>query len=186
MKKELTVLINDLKATQKVFFYDETRTKQAIVLPLLHSIGWNIFDVDEVFPEYPVGGGKIDYSLRYKNENKVFILVRRPGEDLTKFAAFLLEMGREGTAGIGILTNGVEWQFFLPNREDESEFKFHTLDLTQQDTEDLVKKFISYLSRDHVRKGKAAEDGEKVFRSRKKKTPHPGSLDGRLERKRIR
>ncbi len=169
MKKELTALIKSLKDDAKIFYYDEIRTKQAIILPALHAIGWNIFDVEEVFPDYPVGGGNVDFSLRYDNENKVFLMVRRPGEDLAKYEPLLIELGREGTAGIGVLTNGIEWHFYLPNRAGGEQYKFHTLSIVQQNIEDLVKKFVGFLSRDHVRKGKAEEEGEKVFRSRKKK-----------------
>jgi predicted type IV restriction endonuclease len=170
MKKELTTLLKGLRTDERITFFDETRTKQAMVLRLLHSLGWDIFNVEEVFPDYPVAGEKVDFSLRHDNENKVFIVVRRPSEDLNKFEHVIVALSREASAGIGVLTNGIEWRLFLPLRDDlQGQSKFHTIEILKQEPSDLVKKFISYLSREHVRKGKSEEDGEKVFRSRKKK-----------------
>lgn len=171
MKKELLAILNDVRSDEKVAYYDVNRIKQAIVLRILQTLGWDIFNVDEVFPDYPVGNDRVDFSLRYDNENMVFVGITGPNEDLTaNYINQLLALSREATAKIAVLTNGVEWQLFLPLRESEDDkFKFHTLHLFKQDPDDLVKKFVDYLSREHVRKGKAWEDAEKVFRSRKKK-----------------
>lgn len=64
MIEQLTAFIESLKANPKVSAYDEAATKQAIILPLLHLLGWDIHNIDEVTPEFSVENRRVDYSLR--------------------------------------------------------------------------------------------------------------------------
>ncbi len=51
---------------------------------MLTLLGWNQFNIDEVTPEYSVSGKRVDYALRHNGSNKVFIEVKKAGEDLEK------------------------------------------------------------------------------------------------------
>jgi len=57
--------------------YDETATKQALVLRILKSLGWDPFNIDEVYPGYSVGSKRVDYALKFNGRNKVFIEVKK-------------------------------------------------------------------------------------------------------------
>lgn len=70
--------INQIKSNTRLNYYDETQTKQAIILPLLQYLGWNVFDVEEVAPEFLVENKRIDFALRINNNNQVFIEVKKP------------------------------------------------------------------------------------------------------------
>ena len=91
MKSKITAFINDLKSNKQISSFDKASTKQAVVLRLLSLLGWDIFNVDEVSPNYSVGKRQIDYSLRIKNKNKVFINVKKAGESLENYQKELFE-----------------------------------------------------------------------------------------------
>jgi len=64
MKERLISFANELKSKQEIGSYDEQATKQAIVLRILATLGWQIFDTNEVYPEYALESQRVDYSLR--------------------------------------------------------------------------------------------------------------------------
>ena len=82
MKEELLHLIRDLRGDQKIFGLDEASTKQARILRPLFVLGWDHFNINEVAPEYGVESKRVDFALRLANTSKVFIEVKRAGEEL--------------------------------------------------------------------------------------------------------
>ncbi len=42
---------------------NETRTRMALIDPLLHALGWDVSDPGMVKPEYKIGNGWADYAL---------------------------------------------------------------------------------------------------------------------------
>jgi len=90
MKEPVQGLIKEIQLNGRFHSIDEAATKQAIIIRFLSYLGWDPYNLDQVSPEYSVGGGKIDYALRYKGNNKVFIEVKRVGEDLDKHQDQLL------------------------------------------------------------------------------------------------
>ena len=42
---------------------NETRTRMALIDPLMHALGWDVSDPGVVTPEYKVSGGWADYAL---------------------------------------------------------------------------------------------------------------------------
>lgn len=114
MKDQLVSFIDSLKADRRILFFDEAATKAAVVVKLLSLLGWDIFDVDEVTPEYSVAARRVDYSLRIGNVNKVFVEVKRTGEELENHQEQLLSYSFQQGVRLAILTNGVAWWFYLP------------------------------------------------------------------------
>jgi predicted type IV restriction endonuclease len=80
MKQQIESFIDELKTNNKISTFDEASTKQAVVLRLLSFLGWDIFNVEEVCPDYSVNSHNVTYALRAKNSNKVFIDVKRAQE----------------------------------------------------------------------------------------------------------
>ncbi len=64
MQERLLSFIKNLKSDRNIKSFDEAATKQTIILQCLHILGWNTFSIDEVYPEFSVGKGRVDYSLR--------------------------------------------------------------------------------------------------------------------------
>ena len=128
MKEKLLQLIQQLKLDKRLVSFDEASTKQAVILRILSLIGWDTFNIDEVVPEYSIGGKKVDFSLRHSNANKTFIEVKKIGEDLEKHQEQLLNYSFQEGVKLSILTNGITWWFYLPLHEGSWEQrKFYTI-----------------------------------------------------------
>lgn len=171
MIEQLTTFIENLKEDRRVVSFDEAATKQAIVLRLLSLLDWDTFNIDEITPEYSVGGTKVDYSIRVGNINKVFIEVKKIGEELEKHQEQLLNYSFKEGLKLANLTNGMTWWFYLPLHEGSWEQRrFYTIDILQQETEEIVSKFIDLLSKENIASGAAIQNAEAVYKSHKKQT----------------
>lgn len=169
MKEQLKDFINRLKADRRLDIYDEAATKQAVVLRLLSLLGWDTFDIDEVTPEYSLVGKRVDYSLRINNINKVFIEVKRIGIELGNHQEQLLNYSFQQGVKLSILTNGITWWFYLPLNEGSWEQrKFYTIDIPQQDTEDITNKFLDFMAKENINSGKAIQNAESIYRGQQK------------------
>jgi len=170
MQDKLISLIESLKADRRISSFDEASTKQAVVVKLLYLLGWDIFNIDEVTPEYSVGAKRVDYSLRIGNLNKVFIEVKKTGENLEDHQEQLLNYSFQEGVKLSVLTNGVTWWFYLPLNEGSWEQrKFYAIDILQQDSKDVATKFIDFLSKDNVASGKAIQNAEAIYKGQQKK-----------------
>ncbi len=169
MKEQLLNFIDSLKSDRKILSFDEAETKNGVVLRLLSILGWYIFNIDEVRPEYSVGSGRVDYSLRIDSTDKVFIEVKKTDEELEKHQEQLLRYSFGEGVKLAILTNGVAWWFYLPLQERSWEQrKFYTIDIIQQESEDIASRFIDFLLKENINSGKAVENAETVYRGQQK------------------
>ncbi|MBU4501745.1 MAG: hypothetical protein KKA79_04080 [Nanoarchaeota archaeon] len=171
MKEKLTTFIGDLRTDKRIISFDEAATKQAVILKLLSILGWDTFNIEEVKPEYSVGGKSVDYSLRTAGVNKVFLEVKRIREDLEKHQEQLLGYSFKEGVKLAVLTNGVTWWFYLPLYEGNWEQRrFYTIDILQQEPDEASSKFIDFLCKDNIVTGKAIQNAEEIHKSRKKQT----------------
>jgi hypothetical protein len=169
MEEKLLSLVEQLKSDRRLDSFDEAATKQIVLLRILSLLGWDIYNIDEVMPEYSVGSQRVDYALRHSNTNKVFIEVKKVGEDLEKHQQQLLSYSFQEGVKLSILTNGISWQFYLPLHEGSWEQrKFYTVDVYGQNSKDIVRRFIDYLAKENVYSGKSIQNAEDVYRSRQK------------------
>ena len=67
MEEELLKLLEEIQFDRRLVSFDEAATKQTVILRILSCLGWDPFNIDEIYPEYPVGGGRVDYALRHNN-----------------------------------------------------------------------------------------------------------------------
>ncbi len=111
----------------------EESTKQSLVLPFLQALGYNVFDPSEVEPEFTadVGtkqGEKVDYAVISDGDPVILIECKRISDNLSsdKKVSQLFRYFGTTKARIGVLTNGVIYQFFSdlesPNVMDTSPF----------------------------------------------------------------
>ena len=170
MIERLTAFIQDLKANPKLSGFDEAATKQAIILPLLQLLGWNTSNIDEVTPEFSVEKKRVDYSLRLSNTNEVFLEVKKTGEDLENYQEQLLDYSFRQGVDLAILTNGKTWWLYLPMKKGEWKTrKFYTIDIIQQEPNDVARKFIGLLSKAKVQTGEAFQHAESIYDGKLKK-----------------
>jgi len=170
MKDQIISFTETLKSNQNIFSFDEASTKQAIVLRILYFLGWDTFNVEEVTPEYSVKSTRVDYSLRLNDANKAFVEVKKTSEELDNHQEQLLNYSFQEGVKLSILTNGVTWWFYLPlNEGGWEERRFYSIDLIQQEPEDIAQKFIDFLSKDNIYNGKAIKNAEAIYKSQQKK-----------------
>ena len=126
--KELAARIPKLRESIKT----EEATKNALVMPLINILGYNVFDPTEVVPEYTADfgtkkGEKVDYAI-FKDGNPVILIeCKNIDADLDRVhASQLFRYFSVTEAKIGILTNGIIYRFYTdldsPNKMDEKSF----------------------------------------------------------------
>ncbi|REJ74033.1 MAG: restriction endonuclease [Acidobacteria bacterium] len=116
----------------------EEATKNALVMPFINALGYNVFNPLEVVPEFTadVGikkGEKVDYAIVRDGRPVVLVEAKASGTDLDR--AVMSQLFRYFTVTdvrIAICTNGTVYRFYSdlerPNRMDEKHFL--ELDLT--------------------------------------------------------
>jgi len=167
---ELTQAIESFKANGVLRSSDESSIKNGVILRVFSLLTWDIFNVDEVKPECVVGSRRVDYSLCIFNENKVFIEVKRPSENLENHQEQLLDYSfREGIQ-LAVLTNGLTWWFYLPLMEGNWEQRrFYTIDFLEQEASGAAERLIDFLLKENIQSGKAFKKAKEVFKSTQKK-----------------
>ena len=110
----------------------EEATKNALIMPVLQALGYNVFDPFEVVPEYTsdVGtkkGEKVDYVIMKDGKPAILIECKAINTTLNiNHASQLYRYFSCTEARFAILTNGVEYQFYTdieaPNKMDDRPF----------------------------------------------------------------
>lgn len=62
---------------------NEEATKQGYILPLLHALGWNPEDVNEVAPEERAPSGRVDYAFRIRGVSRFYLEAKPLRDELT-------------------------------------------------------------------------------------------------------
>jgi hypothetical protein len=137
-------------ANTKDVIQTEEATKNAMVMPFIQLLGYNVFDPLEVTPELvaDVGtkkGEKVDYAILKDGKPIILFECKKCGGDLSiNHASQLFRYFHVTEARFGVLTNGLVYRFFTdleqPNKMDEKPFlEFNILDFKEQDVEELKK-----------------------------------------------
>ncbi len=128
----------------------EEATKNAMVMPFIQILGYNVFDPLEVTPELiaDVGtkkGEKVDYAILREGKPIMLFECKKSGGDLSiNHAGQLFRYFHATAARFGVLTNGLVYRFFTdleqPNKMDETPFfEFNILEFKERDVEELKK-----------------------------------------------
>lgn len=143
---------------------DEYTLKQVVIQRILSCLGWDIFDDSEVTPEYTTGGKRVDYSLRHGEQNKVFIEVKKPSENLDNHQEQLLRYSFSEGIRMALLTNGVAWWFYLPAQGGTwEERKILALSILEQSDEFVSEHLYKLLSKTSVLNGEAFQFAESIY-----------------------
>ncbi len=170
MEKTMIKFIDGLKTNKKVLAFDEAATKQAIVMRIFSFLEWDIFDVDEVFPDFVAKSNSVDYALRVDNKSKVFVLVKKPSEELEGHEELTLDFAIQEKVDILVATNGITWWFYLASSEGApEEQRFYTMSLTEDDPNDIALKIQDYLGKENISSGKATEAAKSVLQAQVQK-----------------
>ncbi len=132
---------------------NEEAAKQFLILPFLGALGYNVFDPNEVSPEYPA-----DFDKKY--QEKIDYVIIRDGVPVIavecKAVGVDLQTARGQTARyfnalqsvkMAVITNGLEYRFYAdsdsPNIMDENAFlSFSIADIAEGRVDERIKRGI--------------------------------------------
>lgn len=139
----------------------EEATKNALIMPFIQSLGYNVFDPTEVVPEFTadVGtkkGEKVDYAIVQNGVPIILIEAKTSGSTLSiNNASQLFRYFTTTDVRFAVLTNGTEYRFYSdlekPNRMDEKPFLvFDILDVDEKVVAELKKFTKSAFNVDNI------------------------------------
>lgn len=138
----------------------EEATKNALIMPFISALGYDVFNPIEVVPEYTcdIGtkkGEKIDYAIIKDNEPIILIECKHCEQDLSLHDNQLLRYFHVSKAKFGILTNGLKYRFYTDldtaNKMDEKPFfEVDILDIKDFHIEELKKFHKSNFSVENI------------------------------------
>lgn len=158
LRETLTSDIKDLK--QRIAagsFRGEAEISRGVVTRILHKLGWPVFDVHIVTPEFRIGKRKADYALCHPpGQPSVLLEVKDLGKADGKGEKQLFEYCFHQGVPIAVLTDGRRWDFFFPAGQGSyQERRFARIDLVDDEPEDSAKTLLDYLQARDVQSGKA-------------------------------
>lgn len=166
-EKSLEQHIEEIRAGIKAGkFANEASVSQGIVLRILHALSWPSYDTSIVWPEYSLEGKRVDYALCYPpGEPIVFIEVKPIGQS-EGAERQLFEYAFHVGVPLAVLTDGQEWNFFLPGEQGSyGERRVYKLDIVERDIADCVSRLSRYLEYQAVVSGKAVEAAREDYRN---------------------
>ena len=164
-----TNFINSLNEISKGItdgkFDSEAAVSRGIIMRLLGLLGWNIFDTQFVYPEFPLSSRKVDYALCYPAGKPEAIIEVKAigkvsgGDDQLFDYAF-----KAGGIPIAVLTDGKEWQFYYPaGKGTISDRCFLKFDITKSKPENIQVKMESFLKYENICDGNAAKNAKEAY-----------------------
>jgi hypothetical protein len=170
MKKQIISFVDELKSNKKLATFDEASTKQAVVLRLLSFLDWDIFNVEEVYPDFSTNSSNVSYALRIRNSSKVFIEVKRVHKELDSYQEDFVNLAARDGVNLAILTNGITWWFYLISASGNWEQKwFYSIDLLKQKPEIFVPNLIDMLTKGKIAKGQSLRAAKTLFQKKRQK-----------------
>lgn len=147
-------------------FSNEASVSQGIVLRLLHALGWPTYDTDAVWPEYSLGGRRVDFALCSPPAKPIaFVEVKQIGQS-DGAERQLFEYAFHIGVPMAILTDGREWNFFLPGEQgDYGERRVYKLDIVDRDVKECAELLERYLLHSAVASGHAIQAARDDYRN---------------------
>lgn len=143
--------------------HTEEATKNALIMPFIQMLGYDVFNPLEVVPEYvcDIGtkkGEKIDYAIMRDGQPSILIECKHWRGDLNLYDGQLLRYFHVSKAKFGILTNGLVYRFYTdletPNKMDEVPF----LELDLENPKDVAVEAVKLFAKSYF-------DAEKILDS---------------------
>lgn len=165
--KDILTDINT-KLTDGVY-QNEEHVRLSLVTRILDHLGWDIWNPREVNPEYYAipseDRSRVDLAL-FLNSNvpRVFFEIKAVGKidsDLPNIERQLRDYNRNLTAMFSIITDGRKWRFYYSQAGGEFSQKcFKTIDLLEDDLDDIETFFNAFLAKSNVVSGDAQKDAQ--------------------------
>lgn len=138
----------------------EEATKNALIMPFIQLLGYDVFNPFEVSPEFvaDIGikkGEKVDYAIIKDDQPIILIECKHYKEKLDPHNSQLFRYFHTTSAKFGLLTNGVVYRFYTdlasPNKMDEKPFfEFDITEIKDNEIAELKKFHKSYFDIENI------------------------------------
>lgn len=147
-------------------FSNERSVSQGIVLRLLNALGWPVYTTDVVWPEYSLSGRRVDFALCSPPSKPIsFIEVKQIGQS-DGAERQLFEYAYHDGVPMAILTDGREWNFYLPGEQGAyDERRVYKLDIVERNIKECVERLERYLLHSAVASGAAIQAARDDYRN---------------------
>ena len=109
----IELLKERMQSHRGVLSENETRTRMALIDPLLRTLGWDVSDPGVVTPEYNVQGRAADYALlRPNGQPAATIEAKRLGSGLASHQMQMLNYANAAGIPYAGLTDGNHWELY--------------------------------------------------------------------------
>jgi hypothetical protein len=132
----------------------EEATKNALIMPFIQVLGYDVFNPFEVNPEFiaDIGikkGEKVDYAIMKEGEPTILIECKHHLEKLDPHNSQLFRYFHTTKAKFGLLTNGLTYRFYTDleekNKMDSTPFfEFNITEIKETEIVELKKFHKSY------------------------------------------
>lgn len=138
----------------------EEATKNALIMPFIKALGYDVFNPFEVVPEFiaDIGikkGEKVDYAIVRDGQPCILIECKHWSDKLDPHNSQLFRYFHTTKAKFGLLSNGIVYRFYTDlieqNKMDEKPFfEFDVTDIKDNQIEELKKFHKSYFDVDNI------------------------------------
>jgi len=138
----------------------EEATKNALVMPFIQIMGYDVFNPFEVNPEFIADlgikkGEKVDYAIMKDNKPTILIECKHHLENLDPHNSQLFRYFHTTSAKFGLLTNGIVYRFYTDlvekNKMDSTPFfEFKITEIKEAEVLELKKFHKSYFDVDNI------------------------------------
>lgn len=138
----------------------EEATKNALIMPFIQALGYDVFNPLEVEPEFTcdIGikkGEKIDYAIIMDGKPVILIECKHWRQDLSLHDNQLIRYFNVSDTKFGVITNGIVYRFYTDlddkNKMDEKPFlEVNLLDIKDSQIDELKKFHKSYFDIDNI------------------------------------
>lgn len=138
----------------------EEATKNALIMPFIQLLGYDVFNPFEVSPEFiaDIGikkGEKVDYAILNNNKPILLIECKHYTEDLNPHNSQLFRYFHTTDSKFALLTNGLCFKFYTdlvsPNKMDDKPFfEFNITEIKDNEIAELKKFHKSYFDVENI------------------------------------
>lgn len=148
---------------------NEESAKFQVIAPILHALGWDTSDGEQVLFEHSVGGkkgGRVDIALKERGRVLALIEAKAPHSDLTSHVEQVLGYAFHEGVDICALTTGEEWWLFLPlERGEPQKRRFAVLEVEENSLELLAEDFERFLGQSNLASGESYKQAQRVLKA---------------------
>ena len=137
---------------------DPADIEKGVVLPILQSLGWDVFNPKAVKSSISVSGANFDLALCGGDVRPQLFLKIHGSRFDPGMVPGLLSRARRAGVSLVVLTNGPAWRLFLAEADADSAVPVFELNLSKADIAESAATLCRYLERHRVLSGASARD----------------------------